>query len=160
MPSTYTPIATTTVSGTSTTTFTFSSIASTYTDLLIVANGSMSADQYMALRFNGDTGSNYSDTYISGSGSTDTSGRTTSQTYGRFGSGTVNGLWSSIIQIQNYSNTTTNKTWLWRSNLDYVTAGASCWRSTVAINSVTLFTNSAAYFTAGTTFTLFGIKAA
>jgi hypothetical protein len=39
---TYTPIATYTVSGSSTLTYTFSSIPSTYTDLVLVVNGSSS----------------------------------------------------------------------------------------------------------------------
>jgi len=157
---TYEPIATTTVSGTSTNSVTFSSIPATYTDLIIVANGAESADQYMAMRFNSDTGSNYSDTFLSGSGSAATSSRNTSQTFGRFGSGTVTGRWASIVQINNYSNSTTYKTWLWRSNLDYVTGGASLWRSTSAITSVTLLTTTSDYFISGSTFTLYGIKAA
>ena len=154
---TYVALDKVTVSGSSTTSITFSSIPSTYTDLVIVANGSESADQYMALRLNSDTGSNYSDTYVQGSGSAATSSRTTSQTYGRFGSGTVTGQWASIIQIQNYSNATTYKTWLWRSNLDYVTAGVSLWRSTAAINAVKL---NCGNFASGTVLTLYGIKAA
>lgn len=157
---TYFPITTNTVSGTSTTSITFSSIPATYTDLIIVANGAESADQYMAMRLNGDTGSNYSDTLLSGSGSATSSSRNTSQTFGRFGSGTVTGRWVSIVQIQNYSNSTTYKTWLWRSNLDYVTAGVSLWRSTSAITSVTLLTTTSDYFVSGSTFTLYGIASA
>ena len=157
--STYEPIASQTL-GSAAASVTFSSIPQGYTDLVIVANGAESADQYMAIRFNSDTGSNYSDTLLSGSGTTASSSRNTSQTFGRFGSGTVTGRWVSIVQINNYANSTTYKTWLWRSNLDYVTAGVSLWRSTSAITSVTLLTTTSDYFVSGSTFTLYGIAAA
>jgi len=58
---TYEPIATTTVSGSSTSTVTFSSISGTYTDLVIIGNlGSQTTNAFPYLQFNGDTGSNYS----------------------------------------------------------------------------------------------------
>ena len=68
MASTYTAIATQTASG-STTALTFSSIPQTYTDLVIVCllTAGNTGDAY--LRYNSDTGTNYSDTALRGNGS-------------------------------------------------------------------------------------------
>ena len=67
-----------------------------------------------------------------------------------------------IGQIQNYSNTTTYKTWLSRSNIpaDFVGALVGLWRSTSAITTIQFLTTTADTFAIGTTFTLYGIKAA
>jgi hypothetical protein len=64
------------------------------------------------------------------------------------------------MQIQNYSNTTTNKTALIRDNFaTYGTfARVALWRSTSAITSITL-TMSSSTFATGSQFTLYGIKA-
>ena len=67
-----------------------------------------------------------------------------------------------IVHIQNYANTTTNKTTLARANKAPAgtDANVGLWRSTAAINSVTIFTASGANFSTGSTFTLYGIAAA
>jgi hypothetical protein len=156
MTATYEKIATTTVSGGSTS-VTLSSIPATYTDLVLVMAGSNSANSDLRMRFNGDTGSNYSATVLFGDGSAANSFRESNQTsfYGAFGPNSNN-----IITIQNYSNTTTYKTALTRSNMPhvYVFAMAQMWRSTAAINSVTLFVTSGSY-NSDVVFTLYGIKA-
>ena len=77
MPATYQPIETQTVSGTSTSTVTFSSIPQTYTDLVLVSAITQSADVSNYLRFNSDTGTNYSRTRLVGTGSSATSVRGT-----------------------------------------------------------------------------------
>ena len=70
---TYVPIGTNTVSGTTTNLITFSSIPSTFTDLVLIDNGKFSAsDNSYAMTFNGDTASNYSYTYLLGSGTSAT----------------------------------------------------------------------------------------
>jgi len=163
--STYTPIATTTL-GSTATSYTFSSIPSTYTDLIIVAQASVtSGDSNFRLTFNGDTGSNYSRTYLSGSGSSATSGRASSVAYivandeGYLHVGQPTML---TINVQNYSNSTTYKTTLSRSgngSNNGTAAVVGLWRSTSAITSLTL-TIDASTFTAGSTFTLYGIAAA
>jgi FlaG/FlaF family flagellin (archaellin) len=69
----------------------------------------------------------------------------------------------SIYQFMNYSNTTTYKTVLGRSNVqDFRVASiVGLWRSTSAINTISLRSDNASYnFTVGSTFTLWGIKAA
>ena len=66
-----------------------------------------------------------------------------------------------IVQIQNYSNTTTYKTGLVRANRagGGVDAMAGLWRSTAAINSIVI-THDTAQFAAGSTFSLYGVQAA
>ena len=163
--STYTPIATTTVSGSSTTTYTFSSIPSTYTDLILVSSAQMSGTGTTgSFRFNGDTGSNYSFTYLYGNGTSAASGRQSNQTAGIWDSWAdrlSNTMFETdILHIMNYSNTTTYKTALSRSNSSVTTeAAVNLWRSTAAINSLTVYI-STGNFVAGSTFTLYGIQAA
>jgi hypothetical protein len=163
--STYTPIATTTLGSTSAT-VTFSSIAATYTDLVIVVAGGTDANSGYGLRFNSDTGSNYSRTYLTGDGTTASSGRDTNQTTAdiSFNAAVQNNTnFNSIIHIMNYANTTTYKTALSRANnaATGVDTGVSLWRSTSAINSIIIRTTSAGrVFNIGSTFTLYGIAAA
>jgi hypothetical protein len=171
--STYTPIATTTVSGSTTNSVSFNSFSG-YTDLIIVANGyTLTADISQRIRFNSDSGTNYSLTYLGGNGSSASSGRTTngSGIYANYLTG-----WSSsssnqsnwIFQIMNYSNTTTNKTVLSRANTatgstyNGTEAIVGLWRSTSAITSISVEAGYSAthYFGAGTTITLWGIVAA
>ncbi len=157
MPSTYTPIATSTA-GSTISDFTFSSIPSTYTDLIVVVNG-LGSDTSYKIRFNSDSGSNYSSTFLYGDGSSAASGRASSQTYattvGRQNNGTT------IMNIQNYSNTTTNKTMLTRGSAasNLVIATVSLWRSTAAIDSVLIVPETGSFNT-GSTFTLYGVKSA
>ena len=167
MASTYTPIATTTL-GSAQTTVTFSSIAGTYTDLVLVASMKTTGANYQPiLRFNSDTGSNYSSTVVYGNGSSAGSARHTNQNgiYANPGAGigTVGDYLPWIINIQNYANTTTYKTTVARfSNAaSVVNGGVGLWRNTAAITTVSLTAESGSGdFQAGSTFTLYGIKAA
>lgn len=160
--STYTPIVTTTL-GVASGTVTLSSIPSTYTDLILVVSGRGQSNTGWGLKFNNDTGSNYSSTYLDGNGTSVTSEQYSTPGFMR----TVwNAYWNSsnacnsIVNILNYSNTTTYKSSLWRNNSStYEESGAGLWRSTGAINRIDIITSSAD-FTSGTTFTLYGIAAA
>ena len=156
--STYTPIATTTL-GSAQATVTFSSIASTYTDLIIVFSGAPTANDFFSIRFNNDSGSNYSLTDLYGTGSAAYSSRQTNQT--KISRNECVGQSNAIIQINNYSNTTTYKTTLSRSNsaTDAAFAVVGLWRSTAAINRVDLI-HDGSTFAAGNTFTLYGLAAA
>jgi hypothetical protein len=163
--STYTPIATTTVSGSSTNRVTFSSIPSTYTDLRVIFNGgSASGTIGMYYGFNNDpfnTGL-YSVTYLSGNGSSATSGRASNQNF--IYAMNLYTTTPAVItaDIMNYSNTTTNKTVLQRPNNagQYLNAEVALWRSTSAINQIDFYTGGAFYYSSGSTFTLYGIQAA
>jgi hypothetical protein len=162
--STYTPIATYTVSGGSTTSTTFSSIPSTYTDLVLVFSGGFSATQINAIQLNGITSTVWGQTSLSGNGTTASSSRETSQDYLYVSNSTNLGteVGTSIIQFMNYANTTTNKTVLYRANSSsaLVQAGVGCWRQTAAINSIYITVGGGKFWTSGSTFTLYGIAAA
>jgi hypothetical protein len=160
MTATYDKIATYTVPS-SASSYTFSVIPATYTDIALIVGGTGSGDASIMMRFNGDTGSNYSTTFLYGTGSVAVSGRVANDSWivamGRIN--TTGG--ASVINIQNYSNTTTNKTVIGRGSggATLVIAAVGLWRSTAAINSITLSPESSVTFATGTTFTLYGIKA-
>ena len=160
MASTYEPIATTTLSSNQAS-VSFSSISNSYTDLVLVANGALSAAyDSIELRLNGDTGTNYSRTFLSGNGTSASSGNSTNTSSLALGlMGTENS--TDIFHINNYSNTSTYKTVISRANTasNTVRAGVGTWRSTSAINQVTVIATSG-NFISGSTFTLYGIKAA
>jgi len=161
MPATYEPIATQTL-GSAASSVTFSSIPGTYTDLVVVmqyANSTILADVYF--QFNSDTGSNYSRTQLYGTGTVAGSNRGSNETAFN-GVGYVGTTLSqSISHIMNYSNATTYKTILVRqdSTVNNVGANIGLWRSTSAITSI-LIGYSSNNFIAGSTFTIYGIKAA
>lgn len=160
MPATYEPIATTTL-GSAQSSVTFSSISGSYTDLVLIGNGFTSADENIRIRFNGDTGTNYSNTLLYGTGSSALSARNTSSTSLILASLSSTATSNFITHIMNYSNTTTNKTVIQRGSnpSTIVRADVGLWRSTAAINSITLLVASGNILT-DTTFTLYGIKAA
>jgi len=160
--STYTPIATTTL-GSAAASYTFSSIASTYTDLVLIINGKTTASGEQAtVRYNSDTGNNYSATSIYGDGSSAASGRSSNISFVPNGWFNATVPATTIIQVQNYSNTTTYKTSIMRSNdtSSYIQANVGLWRSTSAINSIVIALSSGGNWATGTTFTLYGIAAA
>jgi hypothetical protein len=162
MPKTYTPIATTTISGSSTSNFTFSSISGSYTDLVLIGQIAETPSLgSLVYRVNSDSGSNYSTTYLDGNGSSATSGRYTSQTEARATyEGVGTGFGTYIFNFQNYSNTTTYKTILGRASNagNSAEATVSLWRSTSAITSITIYAGQ--NFASGSTFTLYGVKSA
>jgi hypothetical protein len=170
MPATYEPISTYTVTGSNllgTTGVTFSSINSAYTDLIIVQNASLTGAAIACIRVgNGsvDTGNNYSQTAISGNGTSASSGRTSNANVWRTDLAHMTSGWGVYItQIMNYSNTTTNKTCIQRyNNVPYgaLEAITGLWRSTSAINTIQLFLDRAESYLVGSTFTLYGIKSA
>jgi len=162
--STYTPIATTTL-GSAAATVTFSSIASTYTDLIVIINAiGTTANTYKRLTVNSDSGSNYSRTVLSGDGTSALSFRSrnaTSFNFNGYSALITPAADNSILHFQNYSNTTTYKTILTRSNNANYAAETvvGLWRSTAAINRID-FTLDSSTYAAGSTFTLYGIAAA
>lgn len=167
MPTTYTPLATTTVSS-PTGQIIFSSISQAYTDLVIV--GSVLATSTSAsvnMQFNSDGGSNYSYTVLDSDGSTLQANRQTNTTAiqvaawsSNLGSSTIPSPF--VININNYSNTATNKTALIRSTA--YGASTSCvdlftglWRNTAAISTIAI---NCSNFAVGSTVSLYGIASA
>jgi len=166
--STYTPIATTTL-GSAVTGYTFSSIPSTYTDLIIIVGnfGMSNAGSALRMRFNGSSASDYSDTFVLGQGSAASSNRESNADSIRVGGLAVGPATTNtdtiIINIQNYSNTTTYKTALIRDSSPNNEVGAvvGLWRQTSAISSISLVSyNGTHTLNAGTTLTIYGIAAA
>jgi hypothetical protein len=159
--STYTPIAAVTAAGGNNTQLVMSSIPSTYTDLVLVLAGGLNAANNCYIQFNGDTGTNYSYTYLFGDGSAASSARasnTNQSLLNYIGTGQT----TTLISIQNYSNSTTFKTVLSRGNdaSNGTMASVVLWRNTAAINSLTLKAGPSGTFNSGTTFTLYGIASA
>ena len=158
---TYTPIATQTV-GSSTGTVSFTSIPQTYTDLVLIAFYQGAND--LCAQLNGDSGTNYSDTFLSGTGSSAVSLRNSNVNRMVFDQyaypPTSSSFAVGITHFMNYSNSTTYKTVLTRTSSTYGTeAAVNLWRNTSAITSIVLFINGA-NINAGTTFTLYGIASA
>lgn len=163
--STYTPINSQTLTGNQTT-ITFNTFSG-YTDLRLVVTPLSTADgmNYM-LRFNGDSASNYSLTYMRGNGSTAVSNRQTNIT---FFDNLNMGVYTTtphiyLYDIMNYSNATTYKTVLARfsemGGSGFVSTSVGLWRKAPeAITTITLtaLTNQ---FASGSKFTLYGIAAA
>jgi hypothetical protein len=163
MPATYDKIAAQTL-GSNAASVTFSSIPATYTDLVLIVVGTRNnaSSDLLRYRLNGDTGTNYSRTYLLGDGSSASSGRSTNQSAGAYAGDMNNAVISNhIIHFMNYSNTTTFKTMLSRGNKSdaYTESEVNLWRNTSAINQIVLSVGSSD-FLAGCTFTLYGIKAA
>lgn len=161
-------IATITPSGVST--ITFSSIPSTFQHLQVRAiakRDTVTTGGSSNLRFNGDTGSNYTRHFLRGSGSAASAGGSTSQTsiecFEHTGNDPVNSIMGVLIlDVLDYASTSKYKTVRTISGNDnngsgniYLTSGL--WLSTSAVTSLTLFT-TANYL--NSTFALYGIKGA
>jgi hypothetical protein len=143
---------------------TFSGIDQSYTDLIIMADFTISqANASVFMRFNGDTNANFSDTSISGTGSAQYTDRDSSATQIRVSAQrtaqTATDRQHLTIHINDYTNTAIYKTCLARyGSVGGVEGFAGQWRSTVAINSITLGFASAYTFSPGTIVSLYGIK--
>lgn len=168
---TYEPIQTYTVSGTSTNTISFTSIAATYTDLRIVTvyrdttNGGANG----VMKFNSDSGTNYSYTTLQGNGSAASSSRNINSSgiviNNNSGSGSSNVYWEfNSVDIFSYAGST-YKTSLLTQNFDRngsgeVSGKVALWRNTAAITRIDITIDASCFYSAGSTFTLYGIKAA
>ena len=176
MPTTYTPIATQTL-GSAAASVTFSSISGTYTDLIVVCSmqstASTNTDTRYWLRFNNDSATNYSTTYLLGTGAAASSSRDTTraQVDNVTPLSTSSEFTFATFNVLNYSNSTTNKTTLQRAGQQnnntgtggagyFMGAAVSLWRSTAAINRVDIVCAVNGQFATGSTFTLYGVKSA
>jgi hypothetical protein len=157
---TYTPLANVTL-GSTASSVTFSSIPATYRDLILVADcGVSSGAEAMAMRFNADTGSNYNYVVATGNGSTTSSFAVSSTIFARLGS-IYTGSNNFVASVMDYSATDKHKTVIARGNsaANLVAMVASRWANTAAITSVTVLPDVANTFTAGSTFSLYGVIA-
>ncbi len=164
MPATYEPIATTTL-GSPAATITFSSIPATYTDLRLTV---FIQDRAPNVRFNSDSTSKYSQTFLSGNGSSATSERlndteAVGDWYLYYNPTLVSGNTFVFVTLDifNYAGSTF-KTGLSTTTNDNNGTGhtnliTSLYQSTAAISSIRIG-KSGANMVAGTTATLYGIK--
>jgi len=164
---TYEPIATTTL-GSTANNITFNSIPATYTDLIIVVTASVSSgNDTFSMRFNNDTGSNYSFTTLNGNGASATSTIRNARTaidFDDITSMAAGNLSFFTSDIFSYAGST-YKTVLNTASQDRNGSGSieksiGLWSATAAINTIKLFTYASVSMPIGTTATLYGIKAA
>lgn len=149
------------VLSTSAASVTFSSIPATYRDLVLVGETlHATTTENNTLQFNSDTGSNYSNIYAYGTGSTTGSSAQT-LAYIRVDFATEMSTTNKnlfVVNVMDYSATDKHKTTIGRSNNSAVavemTAGR--WANTAAINTIRIAPRSGSY-AAGSTFYLYGI---
>ena len=163
MPATYEKIATTTL-GSAASTITFSSIASSWTDLRLVLTATGSVANYVKLNFNSDTATNYSDVqlYANSGGYYSTTDTIAGTIYieGGFSQMSTTIPVFYALDIFSYAGSTF-KTFLSEASMDKNGSGsiarlAGLWRSTAAINRIDLAVNTGNFAT-GSTATLYGI---
>lgn len=168
MAATYDPIATQTLS-TAASTVTFSSIPSTYTDLVLVINarGTTAAISTSVYFTTNITGSNYSSIWLVGNGSAAASSRYSNSGQGYLGyisaaSNNASSRGNIIAHFMNYSNTATNKTVLSRGDVAEAESAVyvNLIRGTSALSTITVGEGGGNNFVAGSTFNLYGIAAA
>ena len=122
----------------------------------------------LRIKFNSDSGANYSFIFMYGTGSAAGSSRSANAGYIRGGeyaiSANSNYFSSFACNIQNYANTSTHKTLIGRWGIPQgngtVGLSAGVWRNTSAIDSVTITSDGSWPFMTGTTLTIYGISAA
>jgi hypothetical protein len=158
---TYTALANITLGATAAS-VTFSSIPATYRDLVFVFSGTAtSTDRLVEVRFNGDSGSNYSQVRALGFASSTNSSSSTLTSFGLFYSDTGLGTTqsTSILQLMDYSATDKHKTMLNRvgGGTTWVEMRAGRWANTAAITSANFFIDG--NFATGTTLSLYGVIA-
>jgi len=164
----YQSIASFTVDATADLTITFSSIPSTYKHLQIRAIALSNSDtQPVLLRFNSDSGSNYSWHALHGQGSAAGSNAGASASSIITTLNANRGLnpsnpWSFVIDILDYADTNKYKTVRALHGADYAGSGeinltSGNWRNTAAVSTITMSMASSG-FNQYSSFALYGIK--
>lgn len=160
----YESIATATVGSGGSSSISFSSIPSTYTHLqirLMTLTSGVNTD--IIMRFNGDTGNNYSQHYLYGTGASAASGGAASTSYAPAGiQGGTSAPSGAICDILDYKNTSKYKTTRVLTGDDQNGSGylffySSAWLNTSAISSITI-TPGAGVFNQYCHFALYGVK--
>lgn len=150
---------------------TFSSIPSTYTDLVLkcsVRTDRASTSDQLRITFNGDSSTNYSYITLLGDGSTGSSQNLANASFSQNhyvdgNTATSNTFGNSEIYIPNYL-VSVNKPLSGFSAAEnnatsaIITAVASLWRNTAAITSIGIVPTTGPNFVSGSTFYLYGIK--
>ena len=161
-----------TIGGTAVSSIDFTSIPTTYKHLQIRligrSNVGVSGNDNYWITFNGDAGSNYSNHYLYGNGSSAGSGAITSttsmlaaRTPGTSASANVFG--GAIIDIADYASTSINKSIRSLTGADIngtgdIFAFSGTWLNTAAITSIKIQGMSGSTNATNATFALYGIK--
>jgi len=160
MTATYDCIAATTL-GSDSASVTFSSISGAFTDLILVMNIlPLSTNDNLGIKFNSTNGP-YGLIQVTGGGASPASNRGSNLSSITAGAIYDSAVTTHVFHIMNYSNTTTNKTMLYRyGNSSYtIVAGVIIWRDNSAITSISIAVNGGSNLSANSTFSLYGIKA-
>lgn len=167
-------IATVTVGSGGASDITFSSISGSYTDLQLALSLRTSTATYQVdqikLRFNGDSGTNYTYKNLVSSSAGVTSGGASSQDYLYFGyaprpQATASAFNNALLYIPNYASSSyksiysdtiaaTNGT----GDYWYISNNTGIWLSTSAITSISIYSGDAGGFAQYSTAYLYGIK--
>jgi hypothetical protein len=166
MPSTYEPIATTTLSS-SATGITFSSIPSTYTDLRVVCIASNTAGGNFGFRLNNVSSNFYTRIDMIGSGTVMSAYSPSSAQSYFIVDNAIGGLTATkqlyTMDIFQYTNTNMERTVLITANEartaagGYISLQAGLFMASSVINTISCFNDT--NLEAGSTATLYGIKA-
>ena len=161
----YESIATVTVGSGGTGSISFSSIPSTFKHLQIralVANNNVG---YGALTIlNSDTtGSNYNTHRLQGNGSAAAAGYDSVDAYPIYYTGGSSGYAGAVLDILDYADTNKYKTMRALGGYDtngagYIYLGSALWKSTAAVNSVTITAPASSLWLQYSSFALYGIK--
>lgn len=161
MPATYEPISTLNPSN-GTASVTFSSIPSTYDDLVLISRPLIvgANNENVEMTFNGDTGSNYYEETIFVQTNIRGMAYDSALPYVRINYAGTEPFFSRV-HIMGYKQTTFRKAVLaQKQDRAYCMLRGALWNSTSAITSITLKPSGANTFATGTVFTLFGIAGA
>ena len=174
MANTYTLISSVTVGSGGSASVSFSSIPSTYTDLVVLSSVRSLGDygtgyemiDDVILRFNGDSGSNYPRKNLNGLGYSVTSSggtltgvyiyadgnRATASTFSNSSTYITNYAGSTYKSVSSDSVTENNATTAWSGLM------ATLWNNTAAINSISFQTGTGSNLAQYSTFYLYGIS--
>jgi hypothetical protein len=163
----YESIATVTVGSGGASSVSFSSIAADWTHLQIRGWASSASTPRIYIRYNSDSGSNYTYHFLEGNGSSAVASAGANQTENWL---FINGFIAAnnpapfVIDVLDYKDTNKFKTMKALHGNDnnsagYISLASGLWRSTSAISSIELRTSSST-FSQYSTFALYGIKSA
>jgi hypothetical protein len=165
------PIASTLVGAGGINSIIFNDIPQTYKHLqvrLIVRTNRASAGDFVRLNLNSDTSSSYSFHGLSGDGSSPSAYSGANATFldvervaGNSATASVFG--AAVVDILDYQNINKNKTIRSLGGIDNNGSGelhfnSGCWRSTDAVNSITISQGLGTLFNQHSRFSLYGIK--
>jgi hypothetical protein len=171
MATTFTKIASVSVGVLGAATIDFTSIPSTYTDLVLKTSCrdiSIQSENWIYATFNGDSGSNYTDLILRGNGSNAASGKVTGTTSAFLGqtqgtATTANTFTNSEAYIPNYAGSAQKSMSVDtveenNGTANYMALNAVLWTGTAAITSITLTSASGSNFAQYSTATLYGVS--